>query len=144
MQLMMNENSRVEFLNDAIAHVTLTSGLDLTSQLIRELQVMSKVKTGSPARAFIIDFQNHYSIEEFDRVLKKTKRLSQDILVAVVSPSVERELNAFTFSSESGSTLRFFGEFTDAASWITSSVFGEVTNLHNEFLAGQEQFSSWQ
>lgn len=98
MHTLADNHVQFEFLSPQIVKVFLgTSGL-LSTPLIRELSVYSKVKNGSYAKAYIIDIDaTDDSDESLWRVCKKAERFASDVLVAVIYPHSALQANLQNF-----------------------------------------------
>lgn len=110
----------IELLHSEIVHVTFEEGGLLTSQLIRELNVMSRMKSRCTARAYVLTIPEIATLSDFYcQICKKAERIAAEIPVAVVCANVERRTDAKHCEQfhRPQDSFRIFHTFADALAW---------------------------
>jgi len=125
MHTTIENNVEIEFLNSEIIHVTLNAGGLFTTQLLRELQVISKVKNGKIARAYIITIADRPDVFEYSfKICKKIERIDPEITVALVYNKSYSQLKTdlcAIFHTHTRSP-RIFDNFSSALVWVNSDL----------------------
>lgn len=114
-------NIDVEFLTTNLIHVTLKEGGVLSTQLLRELSVVSKVKHGKSTGGYIFTVKNSNAIEEDAcRTCRKAERITSEIKVAVIcnKPCSRNALKNDTSVSDDSKLPKLFNDFSSALSYV--------------------------
>ncbi len=132
MHTIAENNVQFEFLSPQIVKVFLgTSGL-LSTPVIRELNVYSKVKNGSYAKAYIIDIKDFdASDESLWRVCKKAERFAADVLVAVIYPhnALQANLQNFRAMLKPTGRIQVFNTHEAALTWTENKLYERNQHL---------------
>lgn len=121
---LLETNISAKFLNRETIHVELNPGGLLSTQLIRELRVMSKARYGAPAKAYIItinDMSEAFAV--YSSVCRKTERIEKDVKVAIVCSKT-----CFTTDARNRESInmrpgapQLFRTFNAALSWVKAA-----------------------
>jgi hypothetical protein len=115
MILTMETGMRAEFMNRGIVKMMLDENNPLTAQLMREVQVQHKVKTGNSARAFMFQISGPVSKSWIDSLLRKIARISQQqIPVALIFESQSH----VPIMEMTDSACRIFSDDREANDWL--------------------------
>lgn len=121
--LSIEENyTEVEFINYEIIHVELKERGALSSHLLRELRVVSKVNHGTEAKACIISNNNITTRgTSACRICKKAERHSHEMKMAVVcnATCLISGLDC-PFASQGANSPKIFSNYSEALGWINS------------------------
>jgi hypothetical protein len=135
MYTLAENNVEFEFLSLEIVKVSLGKTGTLSTPLIRELAVYSKVKNGIYAKAYIIDIK---AIEDADeslwRVCRKAERFASDVLVAVVYPynALQANLQNFRAMLKPKGRIQVFSTHEAALTWTNNKLHeSDYTNHTN-------------
>lgn len=125
MYTLAENNVEFEFLSPQIVKVSLGKIGVLSTPLIRELAVYSKVKNGSYAKAYIVYIDStDPSDESLWRVCKKAERFANDIFVAVIYPhnSIQANLQNFRAILKPHGRIQVFNADTAAIIWLENKL----------------------
>lgn len=136
MRTIIENNTEVEYLTQEIIHVSFRRGGYLSTQLIRELSVMSKVDNGVTAKAYLISIEELPEDEEIlRRICKKAERFTSGTIIAIVSPesfSLKISANLMMFKQRTKS-IQVFTQFIYAKDWIQNKIDSENQNIKPNF-----------
>jgi hypothetical protein len=106
-------NLQIRFLNHGLVYVVLQKGSYLSHQLLREIQVISKLNCGGSPAGYIINVEGDDSSELFKQVYKKAGRINVPVAVIVQKPMT----TLIRLSSNSG-PIHVLGSFRKAVKWM--------------------------
>lgn len=121
MHTFAENNVRFSFQSSTIVNVLLGKTGLLSTHVIRELGVYSKVQNGHYAGAYIISIESSNDADEnLWRVCSKAQRFAPDVLVAVVYPhnSLQVNLQNSISNLKPAGRIQVFATHKAALSWI--------------------------
>jgi hypothetical protein len=117
MLLTVGTETRVEFMTGAIAKIMLDERTVLSNQLIREIQVMHKVKTGVFPRAFMLYVDTTVGEHRTQSLFRKLVRMAQQEMPVAVIVDALPEFMVMNLPE----SCRFFFDTVSAVDWLRST-----------------------
>ncbi|MBL7899713.1 MAG: hypothetical protein JNJ99_14335 [Crocinitomicaceae bacterium] len=117
---LLEHNATAEYISDEIIHVKFNSGGLLSTQLLRELKIIAKIRTGKCINAIILSINDNISIDDFlSSVYRKAERCAPDLRIAIVSNSLSSKIESFGFFKKNYNQSKFktFSELLSAFNW---------------------------
>ncbi len=130
MHTFAENNVRFSFQSSTIVNVLLGKTGVLSTHVIRELGVYSKVQNGHYASAYIIGIESSNDADEnLWRVCGKAERFAPDVIVAVVYPhnSLQANLQNFRSNLKPCGRIQVFETHKAALEWVENKL-----DDHNE------------
>jgi hypothetical protein len=125
MNTLAENNVNFEFQSSKIVKVCLGKSGILSTPVIRELAVYSKVKNGKSADAYIICLESSEPADaNLYRVITKARRFAPEVLIAVVYPSnsLEANLQNFRHNLKPAGRTHVFATYLAALTWIENKL----------------------
>lgn len=125
MLTLAENNIQFEFQSPQIVNVMLGKSGLLSTPVIRELTVYSKVKNGNYASAYIISIDSTDDADEnLWRVCRKAERFASDVLVALVYPhnSLQANLQNFRAILKPAGRIQVFATYEAALTWTENKL----------------------
>lgn len=132
MHTLAENDVQFEFQSSKIVKVSLGKSSILSTPVIRELAVYSKVKNGVYPAAYIISVNSKDEADEsLWRVCRKAERFGSDILVAIVYPhnSLQANLQNFRAVLKPAGRMQVFETYPAALLW-TEHKLNEINHVN--------------